>query len=390
MMSSALQSATRRATRLAFGRVRGPKQARITSPQRVGILPRSYSTTAQRFRSDDPGGKPNDGSHSTVYDDFYNLLAPTDPNAEVSLSIEAINPTTITLSDGLVLECPMMILNGYCFLWDPPKLDSNKAIPNGSGWEEWTSEEGMQEIWKLVDVVEPKPEVLLFGTGATVLPPPPKIRSYLNSLGIQLEVQSSQNAASTFNVLSEEGRKVAIALLLSDGKPVERKSNKSSSSKQIPSGSRSFSTSARSQFMQSSSTSASSASSSSSVLQSLQSNLSSSSSPPSSRRPKQSGEPSKLTLHHFLLRSSIYSLYRTYIRSTQSIPNSIARYETLQFYRPEFIKVLNQLDLKKAKELLDYQKREFKRISPTWELLDQQQQEGGGKVIAAKFRGGNQ
>lgn len=60
-------------------------------------------------------------------------------------------------------------------------------------------------------------EVLIFGTGKTVLPLPPSLRSHLNNLGIQVDVQSTHNASSTFNVLVEEGRKVALALL-----PAER------------------------------------------------------------------------------------------------------------------------------------------------------------------------
>lgn len=34
-------------------------------------------------------------------------------------------------------------------------------------------------------------EILLLGTGSTVLPPPPELRSYISSLGIQLDVMDS-------------------------------------------------------------------------------------------------------------------------------------------------------------------------------------------------------
>lgn len=34
-------------------------------------------------------------------------------------------------------------------------------------------------------------EILIFGTGQTVLPPPAKVKNYLNSLGIQVDVQDS-------------------------------------------------------------------------------------------------------------------------------------------------------------------------------------------------------
>lgn len=93
--------------------------------------------------------------------------------------------------------------------------------------------------------------MLLFGTGERALPPPPFLRSYLSKLGIQLDVMStvrisflsrpsfwpssagadvlcvrlaltppSQRAAcSTYNLLAEEGRAVAVALV--SVKPVD-------------------------------------------------------------------------------------------------------------------------------------------------------------------------
>ena len=63
----------------------------------------------------------------------------------------------------------------------------------------------------------------MLGTGKTVIPPPPGLRRYLNDLGIQVDAQSSHNAASTFNVLQEEGRNVAIAVLPSERLGMERK-----------------------------------------------------------------------------------------------------------------------------------------------------------------------
>lgn len=75
------------------------------------------------------------------------------------------------------------------------------------------------------------PEILLLGTGKTIFQPPPYIREHLNEMGIQLDVMdtvciqwifltptcthpvSQRNACSTYNLLSEEGRRVAAALL---------------------------------------------------------------------------------------------------------------------------------------------------------------------------------
>lgn len=72
----------------------------------------------------------------------------------------------------------------------------------------------------LFEVVDKKPgiyylteEILLLGAGGSMALFPPVIRKYVNDLGIQLEVLSSKQAASTYNVLAEEGRLVALAIL---------------------------------------------------------------------------------------------------------------------------------------------------------------------------------
>jgi NADH dehydrogenase [ubiquinone] 1 alpha subcomplex assembly factor 3 len=74
-------------------------------------------------------------------------------------------------------------------------------------------------------------ELLLLGTGKTMSLPPPAIREYLHEIGVQVDVMDTvsfvsqahcdvthactlqKNACSTFNLLSEEGRRVAAALL---------------------------------------------------------------------------------------------------------------------------------------------------------------------------------
>ena len=165
LRSSTTSRAVTRAARSALSNANAPSRPALASTSSLKPTHPTSSTPRLRFfsntptpcRSEDPGGKPNDGSHSTIYDDFYNITGPSDPNAETGLSIDSITSTSFTLSDGLVLRTPIAIVNGYCFMWDPPRLDASKALPNGSGWEEWTSEEALQTVWKIFDVVEPKP-----------------------------------------------------------------------------------------------------------------------------------------------------------------------------------------------------------------------------------------
>jgi uncharacterized protein len=60
-----------------------------------------------------------------------------------------------------------------------------------------------------------QPELVLLGTGPTQRFPPAAIRSVFTTRGVGLEVMDLGAACRTFNILVQEERKVAAALLLS-------------------------------------------------------------------------------------------------------------------------------------------------------------------------------
>ncbi|KAI5993661.1 DUF498-domain-containing protein [Pisolithus albus] len=144
-----------------------------------------------------------------------NILASEIPPPVQVLSV---SKTGIKLAEGLVLRGPVIFLDGKVFLWDVPNGGFNSVVSTaeprsgkGSGmekWEGWTNEH-----WSIFEVVVPKPEILVFGTGARVEFVPPRVRSFITGLGIQLDVMDTRNASSTYNLLAEEGRRVAAALL---------------------------------------------------------------------------------------------------------------------------------------------------------------------------------
>ncbi|KAK7696190.1 hypothetical protein QCA50_000841 [Cerrena zonata] len=112
--------------------------------------------------------------------------------------INTVSQEGIQLADGLVIPSACIFLEGKTFLWDvPPTL-----------WDKWTPEH-----FEIFDVVVPKPELLLLGTGPRVQLPPSPIRQYLAKIGVQVDFMDTKNACSTYNLLTEEGRRVAAALL---------------------------------------------------------------------------------------------------------------------------------------------------------------------------------
>ncbi|KAF9554530.1 hypothetical protein CPC08DRAFT_712809 [Agrocybe pediades] len=135
---------------------------------------------------------------------FTNLLADDDPPP---VQVSSISDAGIQLADGLMIPGPSIFLEGKVFLWDVPHPDlkSRKAEER---WQGWTPER-----FEIFEAVAPRPEMLILGTGKTLVQPPPFLSKYLTGLGIQLEVLDTRNACSTYNILSEEGRRVAAALL---------------------------------------------------------------------------------------------------------------------------------------------------------------------------------
>ncbi len=60
---------------------------------------------------------------------------------------------------------------------------------------------------------EPKVELLLLGTGPTMLFVPKPLRQELRAAGIVVEFMDSRAVCRTYNILLAEGRRVAVAML---------------------------------------------------------------------------------------------------------------------------------------------------------------------------------
>ncbi|CAK0784264.1 hypothetical protein CVIRNUC_007468 [Coccomyxa viridis] len=65
----------------------------------------------------------------------------------------------------------------------------------------------------VLDVIKPKPDIVVIGCGENIQRLPDALTRGLAAKGIAVEVASTPNAIATFNVLNEEGRVTAGALL---------------------------------------------------------------------------------------------------------------------------------------------------------------------------------
>ncbi|KAI0832742.1 DUF498-domain-containing protein [Trametes gibbosa] len=146
------------------------------------------SGTARNFHASLRRRSPGDGGLSNI------LSGGTAP----AVQVKAIAQNGIQLADGLLLSSACIFLDGKVFLWNVPETLWN-------GWK--------PAHFEIFETVVPRPEILLIGTGERVEMLPPALRQYLTKAGVQVDVMNTRNACSTYNLLAEEGRRVAAALL---------------------------------------------------------------------------------------------------------------------------------------------------------------------------------
>ena len=107
-----------------------------------------------------------------------NTLDP-DPSAIVIRSVSA--ERGLTLSDGTRIRTAALFINDVAFLWHPPPLADADLR-----WTGWTPDD-----FAALEIVEPRPDVLVVGTGPTLVPMPSNLRAYLSSLGVAVDIQDT-------------------------------------------------------------------------------------------------------------------------------------------------------------------------------------------------------
>lgn len=104
--------------------------------------------------------------------------------------------------------------SGGCFLVDGGLYRGLLLTPeSASEWQAPPLAELTPENLASVLGLDPPPEFLLLGTGASLVFPPPAFRAALEGRGIGLEAMDSRAAARTWGVLRAEQRWIAAALM---------------------------------------------------------------------------------------------------------------------------------------------------------------------------------
>ena len=123
----------------------------------------------------------------------------------------------------------VLLVGGECFLWDfwrQRQVDTTEKMSQGSMLQvavEMVDKRGMLTIpesaFGVLELLHPKPDLLLLGTGGKLWMLSKKTRDYLSGvLGIRVDVMDTANASAAYNLLAQErgvegGGGVGAALL---------------------------------------------------------------------------------------------------------------------------------------------------------------------------------
>lgn len=219
--------ATRQASR---GHVNAPSRA----PLQIRCLSSSPSTfNASRTskiappKSKDRGPKSEEDTQTDfgAMNMLGNMPAPT-------TAVDACMDDGFALDSGVKISgAGVLLVGGEAFKWRPwirqgrkegtvgsgASGDDNKGVKSTAGKLQNTRGQFDidQSAWGILDLVWPKPDLLILGTGKSTIPLSPQTRKDINAHGVRIEVQDTRNAAAQFNMLATERgtQQVAAALV---------------------------------------------------------------------------------------------------------------------------------------------------------------------------------
>ncbi|KAL9055040.1 MAG: hypothetical protein Q9162_003805 [Coniocarpon cinnabarinum] len=209
-----------------------PSFRHTTTPHNHPTSSRTFSGSASRLASPSkrPASNPDRGPASSedTQTDFnaLNVLGAT--NAPTT-SIDECTDSSFLLDSGLKITDGdgVMLVGSEAFVWRPwmAAADDSSATSSfqekpsqitrgidldhsGNGTGGLVATPGVFKIpasaFGILALVWPKPDLLIIGTGAKILPLEKHTRETLQTLGVRIEVLDTRNAASQFNLLATE------------------------------------------------------------------------------------------------------------------------------------------------------------------------------------------
>lgn len=178
----------------------------------TGPLPRDRTTGPPKSRDRGPTSDEDTRTDFGAMNILGNMGTP-------ATSIDACVSDGFHLNNGLKTSSGggIILVGGEAFTWRPWEGASKKPAA-------MLSQAGSLEIggsggaWGLLELLWPKPDLLMVGTGGKVWPLSKETREYINGLGIKIDVMDTGNASAAYNLLAtERGTDVVAAAMLPIG-----------------------------------------------------------------------------------------------------------------------------------------------------------------------------
>ncbi|KAI5779974.1 hypothetical protein EDC01DRAFT_710842 [Geopyxis carbonaria] len=178
----------------------------LDTPLAVQNQRHNFSVKAKDTPSQPPAESNRSGT--SVFSEL-NVLGSVPPPAS---AIEAIYDDGFLVSNGVQFRdgSGVMLIHDEAFKWRPVIRKSSveeKAIKTGQ------LELG-KKVWGMLDVLHPKPELLIIGTGKRTLQLSKIDRDTITELGIRIDAMDTSHAAAQYNLLATERPKGQIAAAL--------------------------------------------------------------------------------------------------------------------------------------------------------------------------------
>ena len=184
-------------------------------PSRQHVQTRSFHSTRRalelsvkshppKSRDRGPASKEDTQTDFSAMNMLGNMAPP-------STAVDACLDDGFALDSGLkVVGAGVLLVGGEAFKWRPWSSSPTPTLRSKKGMFEVD-----KSVWGVLDLVWPKPDLLILGTGEKILPVSPQTRRDIAALGIRIEVQDTRNAAAQFNMLATERgtQQVAAALV---------------------------------------------------------------------------------------------------------------------------------------------------------------------------------
>lgn len=162
-------------------------------------------------RSHDRGPKSDEDTQTDfgAMDILGNMSTP-------ATSIDACINDGFHLNNGIKTSggSGIILVGGEAFSWRPWEVTSTRTPAAMLSKVGTLDIGGSGGAWGMLELLWPKPDLLIFGTGGKIWPLSKATREHINGLGMRIDVMDTGNASAAYNLLATERGTDSVAAVM--------------------------------------------------------------------------------------------------------------------------------------------------------------------------------